>query len=130
MGYSFRLAARVRLYESSHRQDTTYHGLCYPSRGASAWTPAAKTHANKLDRVQNIVLRTIVGAMKSTPIAMMEKTAGVELLECRRQAKLLTHAEKMKRLSDHPLHNRLQDLTNNRLKRKSLNHIKRDKLTF
>ena len=30
MGYSFRLAA------SSHRQDNTYHGLCYTSRGALA----------------------------------------------------------------------------------------------
>ena len=53
---------------------------------------------------------------------MMEKTAGVEPLESRRQAKLLTHAEKM-RLPDHPLHNRLQDLTKNRLKRKSVNHL-------
>ena len=50
-----------------------------------------------------------------------KKTAGVEPLESRRQAKLLTHAEK--RLPDHPLHNRLQDLTKNRLKRKSLNHL-------
>ena len=58
--------------------------------------------------------------MKSTSIAMMEKTAGVE---SRRQAKLLIHAEKMKRLPDHPLHNRLQDLTKNRPKRKSLNHL-------
>ena len=38
MGYSFRLAARVRLYASSHRQDSTYHGLCYTSRGALAGT--------------------------------------------------------------------------------------------
>ena len=75
------------------------------------------------DRVQNIGLRTILGAMKSTSIAMMEKTAGVEPLESRRQAKLLTHAEKMNRLPDHPLHNRLQALTKNRLKRKSLNHL-------
>ena len=28
MGYSFRLAARVLLYAPSHRQDSTYHGLC------------------------------------------------------------------------------------------------------
>ena len=27
MGYTFRLAARVLLYASSHRQDSTYHGL-------------------------------------------------------------------------------------------------------
>ena len=36
MGYSFRLAARVLLYAPSHRQDSTYHGLCYTSRGALA----------------------------------------------------------------------------------------------
>ena len=29
IGYSFRLAARILLYASSHRQDNTYHILCY-----------------------------------------------------------------------------------------------------
>ena len=38
MGYSFRLGARVLLYASSHRQDDTYHGLCYTSRGTLAGT--------------------------------------------------------------------------------------------
>lgn len=91
--------------------------------GASAWGTAAKTHTNKLDKVQNIGLRTVLGAMKTTPIATMEKTSGIEPLASRRQTKLLTHAEKMNRLPDHPLHNRLQDFTKNRLKRKSLNHL-------
>ena len=36
MGYSFRLTARVLLYAPSQRQDSTYHGLCYTSRGALA----------------------------------------------------------------------------------------------
>ena len=36
MGYSFRLRERVLLYAPSHRQDNTYHGLCYTSRGALA----------------------------------------------------------------------------------------------
>ena len=36
--YSLRLAARVLLYAPSHRQDSTYHGLCYTSRGALAGT--------------------------------------------------------------------------------------------
>ena len=36
IGYSFRLAARVLLYAPSHRQDSTYHGLCYTSCGALA----------------------------------------------------------------------------------------------
>ena len=31
---SFRLAARVLLYAPYHREDTTYHGLCYTSRGS------------------------------------------------------------------------------------------------
>ena len=38
MGYSFRLTAWVLLYAPSHRQDSTYHGLCYTSRGALAGT--------------------------------------------------------------------------------------------
>ena len=38
IGYSYRLTARVLLYAPSHRQDHTYHGLCYTSRGALAGT--------------------------------------------------------------------------------------------
>ena len=38
MGCSFRLAARVLLYAPSHRQDSTYHGICYTSHGALAGT--------------------------------------------------------------------------------------------
>ena len=34
--YSYRLTARVLLYAPSHRQDNTYHSLCYTSRGALA----------------------------------------------------------------------------------------------
>ena len=36
IGYSYRLTARVLLYAPSHRQDSTYHGLSYTSRGALA----------------------------------------------------------------------------------------------
>ena len=38
IGYSFRLAARVLLYAPSHRQGSTYHSLCYTSRGALVGT--------------------------------------------------------------------------------------------
>ena len=38
IGYSYRLTARVLLYAPSHRQDNTYHGLCYTSRGELAGT--------------------------------------------------------------------------------------------
>ena len=43
MGYSLRLTARVILYAPSHRQDRTYHGLCYTSRGALAGTRNSST---------------------------------------------------------------------------------------
>ena len=38
IGYSFWLAARALLYAPSHRQNNTYHGLCYTSHGALAGT--------------------------------------------------------------------------------------------
>ena len=38
IGYSYRLTARIVLYAPSHRQDNTYHGLCYTSCGALAGT--------------------------------------------------------------------------------------------
>ena len=38
IGYSYQLTARVLFYAPSHRQDNTYHGLCYTSRGALAGT--------------------------------------------------------------------------------------------
>ena len=38
IGYSFRLAARVLLYAPSNKQDSTYHGVYYTSRGALAET--------------------------------------------------------------------------------------------
>ena len=38
IGYTYRLTARVLLYAPFHRQDNTYHGICYTSRGALAGT--------------------------------------------------------------------------------------------
>ena len=38
IGYSLWLTTKVILYAPSHRQDSTYHGLCYTSRGALAGT--------------------------------------------------------------------------------------------
>ena len=42
IGYYFRLTARVLLHAQSKRQDSTYHGLCYTSRGALAGTIIAQ----------------------------------------------------------------------------------------
>ena len=38
IGYSYQLTARVLLYAPSHRQDNTYHSLCYTSHGAFVGT--------------------------------------------------------------------------------------------
>ena len=38
IGYSYRLKAMVLLYAPTHRQDSTYHGLCYTNCGALAGT--------------------------------------------------------------------------------------------
>jgi len=104
---------------------TMYTGTVRPKfeYGASAWTTAAKTNTNKLDQVQNMGLRTILGAMKSTPIATIKETAGVEPLDYRRNANLFPHGEKVSIMPNHPLHKRLQDLTKNRLNRTSINHV-------
>ena len=54
MGYSFRLA--VLLYASSHRQDNTYHSLCYTSCGALAGTRNSSIGPpNEGDNKQNIL---------------------------------------------------------------------------
>ena len=47
IGYYFRLAARVLLYASSHRQNNTYHGLCYTSRGALVGTRNKKVNKSR-----------------------------------------------------------------------------------
>ena len=53
IGYTFRLTARVLLYAPSHRQDSTYHGLCYTSRGALVGTrnsPMGPPHEGSIRR--------------------------------------------------------------------------------
>ena len=63
MGYSYRLTARVLLYAPSHRQDNTYHGLCYTSRGALAGTRNSSMGGYM---ASNIWLRTIPIVRKET----------------------------------------------------------------
>ena len=92
----------------------------------TSWATASNTNKTKLDRVQNIALRAIVGGMKSTPIKEMEKRTGIEPLENRRQFKILTQTEKLRRLPSHPMFNKLAAPTKNRLKRKSLNHLTKE----
>lgn len=102
----------------------TYTGAVRPTLeyASTTWGTASKTNKSRLDKVQNMGLRLILGAMRSTPIQEMEKAANLEPLGRRRDLKVLMQGEKLRRLPSHPLHDRLQQPTKNRLKRQSLNH--------
>lgn len=63
---------------------------------SSAWSTAAVIKLDNLNKTQNTGLRLITGAMKTTPISAMEKTAGLLSLEERREEKLLRQSEKIK----------------------------------
>ena len=59
IGYSYRLTARVLFYAPSHRQDNTYHGLCYNSRGALAGTRNI-TIIIILKKIKKIIMTIII----------------------------------------------------------------------
>ena len=56
IGYSYQLTARVLLYAPSHRQNNTYHSLCYTSFGAlleqeiGQWVHDPTTHRTMSER--------------------------------------------------------------------------------
>ena len=60
IGYSFLLTARVLLYAPSHRQDSTYHRLCYTSRGALVEPAKAGTYARDRRGLQQLALNVHV----------------------------------------------------------------------
>ena len=107
---------------------TVYTGAVIPimEYATTSWATASNANKSKHDNVQNVTLRAIVGAMKTTPIKEMEKRADLEPLELQRTFRVLTQTEKTRRLPGHPLHKKLAAPTKNRLKRQSLNHLARD----
>ena len=56
MGYSFLISSKILLYASSNRQNSTYHGICYTSRGNSSMGPPSKF---KTKIMQLIILLTM-----------------------------------------------------------------------
>ena len=101
-----------------------YQGAVRPhlEYGSTAWSTTAKTHQQTLDKVQNQALRIVTGCMRSTPIKTMEETTAIQPLYQRRDAKNMILAEKIKCLPDHPMRERMTNLTKNRLKRSSFVH--------
>ena len=92
----------------------------------TSWATTSNANKSKLDKVQIVALRAIIGAVKTTPIKEMEKRAELEPLKLRRAFKVPTQTEKIRRLPGHLLHKKLAAPTKNRLKRQSINHLARD----
>ena len=88
----------------------------------SVWGTASKTHFDKVERVQNQATRIITGGIKSTPIHTLETCTGLHSLEDRRNRKILTQAEKFKRLPEHPMRRRMDQPPKRRLMRSSFIH--------
>ena len=60
IGYSYQLTERVLLYAPKHRQDNTYHSLCYTSRGALAGTRNSwlRHNATSNEYARSLVIHT------------------------------------------------------------------------
>ena len=71
--------------------------------GALVWGTAAKSKLRKIDKVQNLGLRIITGAMKTTPIRAMEDIATLSSMEARRETKIVTQYTKLEASEHHPL---------------------------
>jgi ribonuclease HI len=93
--------------------------------GMASTCTAAKTNADKTNRIQNQAMRIMTGAMQSSPITMLETTTGLHALEDRRDIKVLSQAAKFKRLTNHPMCERMSKPTKSRLKRSSFVHHSR-----
>ena len=88
--------------------------------GATVWSSAAKSNIRKIDKVQNLGLRIITGAMKTTPIRAMEEVANLSSMEDRRETKILGQYTKLEALGHHPLKPKLRKThTTKRLQRTS-----------
>jgi hypothetical protein len=83
----------------------------------SAWSTAAKTNFEKAQRLQNQAARIIKGALGSTSINRIECITGFQPMEDRRTGRVLQQGEKLKRLTEHPMHHRIRGFGRGRLKK-------------
>ena len=91
----------------------------------AATATAAKSHSDKIARIQNQAMRLMTGAMRTTPINTLESITGLQSMEDRKDIKVMTQAQKFKRLDRHPMQNRMKMPTKGRLKRPSFIHESR-----
>ena len=89
---------------------------------ASSWSTSSKANKTRIDKVLNMGLRIIHGAIKSTAVWQMEKMVNIQPFETRGNFKIQCQAEKAKIPLPHPLHQKLNQPIESRLQRKLLNH--------
>ena len=96
-----------------------YTGYVRPTLeyGAATWSTTAKSHLDKLNKVQNQASRIMTGGLKSTPIKFLEKTTHLQSTEDRMDSKVLLQASKFKRMVNHPMKARMVKPTQARLQR-------------
>ena len=75
-----------------------------------------------LEKVQNQAMRLITGAMKSTPIKVMEETTAISSLGHRRDMRNLMQPDGYKCSPSHPMKIRINGMTKNRIKKESFVH--------
>jgi len=93
--------------------------------GMAATATAAKSHTDKIARIQNQAMRLMTGAMRTTATNQLETVTGLQSMEDRRDTKVMTQAAKYKRLESHPMNDRMKMPTKGRLKRSSFIHESR-----
>ena len=86
MGYSYRLTARVLLYAPSHRQESTYHGLCYTSRGT-----LAETRNSSMDPPHDGSIRRPIAPWANALTTELHLTPALEILIKTKPVYLMTH---------------------------------------
>ena len=98
---------------------TMYQGSVRPhlEYGSNSWMTAAQSHQQSLQRVQNQALRIITGAMRSTPIGIMEQTAAINPLKSRWECKALLQYTKSETFETHLMHPRTKQPSSKRLKK-------------
>ena len=94
----FPISSKVFLYAPSHRQDNTYHGLCYTSRGALAgtrnswmgqpWRIDPTTHRTMSKRsYHRATSRSLVNEIKNAPQDSVFKIPSTDRFEMNRDTR-------------------------------------------
>ena len=90
--------------------------------GMAMWGTAAKSNLDRLTKVQNQATRIMTSAIKSTPVKDLESITGIQPLCDRTYTKMLVQDAKFKRLTAHPMNQRMGRPVCIRLKRNSFLH--------